>query len=225
MRHGSTTGVSHAVLDHLVVAAADLEQGSAWLRETLGAEPAGGGRHDGRGTHNRLLRLGAERYLEVIAVDPDAPAPEHPRWFELDSPALQAAITGRPRLVTWVARCDDLDALTGASPVPLGEVRDMRRGDLRWRMTVTPGGMLLEGGLLPPLIEWRTAPHPAAGLPDAGCELIALEGSHPDPQRLRGLLEALGLAGEIRLSASPGEGLIRLRARVRTPQGERLLGG
>jgi hypothetical protein len=36
------------------------------------------------GTHNRLLKLGEGFYLELIAIDPQAPPPGRPRWFGLD---------------------------------------------------------------------------------------------------------------------------------------------
>ena len=68
-----------AALDHLVVAARDLETGAAWLEERLGARLSAGGRHADMGTHNRLLRLGERRYLELIAIDPAGPPPARPR--------------------------------------------------------------------------------------------------------------------------------------------------
>jgi hypothetical protein len=74
------TGAATAV-DHLVVAAATLEQGVAWCEATLGVTPGPGGRHALMGTHNRLLNLGSaafpHSYLEIIAIDPEAPAPGH----------------------------------------------------------------------------------------------------------------------------------------------------
>ena len=90
-------------LDHLVVAAASLDEGVAWCERTLGVTPGPGGRHPLMGTHNRLLALAGEAfpasYLEIIAIDPDAAAPRRVRWFGLDDPALQAALaTSGPRL-------------------------------------------------------------------------------------------------------------------------------
>jgi hypothetical protein len=64
-----------AVLDHLVVAAATLEQGEDYIESRLGARPLRGGRHVAMGTHNSLLKLGEKIYLEVIAIDPDGAAP------------------------------------------------------------------------------------------------------------------------------------------------------
>ena len=46
------------ILDRVVIACADLEQGSAWLHARLGVEPEEGGKHATMGTHKRLLRRG-----------------------------------------------------------------------------------------------------------------------------------------------------------------------
>ena len=69
--------------DHLVVPCARLAEGVAHVEAMLGVKMAPGGKHAVMGTHNALLGLGAI-YLEVIAADPDAPAPGRPRWFNLD---------------------------------------------------------------------------------------------------------------------------------------------
>lgn len=208
--------------DHLVVAAATLEQGVEYIRDLLGVAPAGGGAHEAQGTHNRLLRLGWDHYLEVIAVEPGARAPATPRWFGLDSPALQAALAARPRLVTWVARTPDIAATAARGSADLGHIRPMSRGALRWRITLTDDGSVPAGGLVPPLIQWDSAPHPASSLPDAGCELLALEGVHPDPGAVQSALRSLGLGPWLRVrdGGKPG-----LRASIRTPAGTRVLDG
>ena len=68
----------HSQLDHLVITAPSLAAGVDYVREMLGVAPQPGGRHPRMGTHNALLKLGKAAYLEVIAVDPGAPAPPWP---------------------------------------------------------------------------------------------------------------------------------------------------
>jgi Glyoxalase-like domain len=206
-----------ARLDHLVVAAPTLEAGSAWVFDRLGAACRPGGAHARMGTHNRLLRLGPGMYLEVIAPDPAAPPAGRPRWFGLDGLAADA----EARLAAWVARTRDLTAAAAASPVPLGPVETMARGDLTWRLTVPPDESVPLGGAAPLLIEWASGPHPADRLPDDGFTLARLEVGHPRPDRVTGMLTAIRFAGPV---AVVGGGEPRLAALVSTPRGERWLG-
>jgi hypothetical protein len=210
-----------AAVDHLVVAAAGLDAGTAWLEAHLGAPLAPGGRHAAMGTHNRLLRLGPRLYLELIAIDPDAPRPPRPRWFGLDDPLTQERIAQRPRLIHWVARCKDIVAMAAACPASSGDILDLARGDFRWRITVPEDGRLPGGGLAPSLIQWDSPRHPAEGLPDRGCTLMKLEGFHHEQESIGRTLRAMGLADAMALyPADPGEspGLV---AWVKGPAGLR----
>jgi hypothetical protein len=165
----------NARIDHLVVAADSLEQGIAWCVTTLGVQPAGGGKHPLMGTHNQLLAISGERfpdcYLEIIAIDPDAPAPSRPRWFALDDPALRDAVRERPRLVHAVARTHMIEMVRwglincGLNPgEPVAVQRDTPHGLLKWRITVRDDGRTECAGALPTLIEWQ-GPHPCEHLP------------------------------------------------------------
>ena len=91
-----------ATIDHLVIRARDLESGSAYVADALGIDLVDGGAHPAMGTHNRVTGIG-DAYLEVIAVDPDASAPDRARWFGLDELADDAP----PRLHAWIARVDE----------------------------------------------------------------------------------------------------------------------
>lgn len=202
-------------LDHLVVTAPTLEEGVGYVENALGVTPHAGGKHPDMGTHNALLRIGPTSYLEVIAIDPALPSPEVPRWFGLDrrEPA--------PRLANWVAKCADVAASTGLAAFEPGPVRPMRRNELHWHIAFPMDGVPGEGGLLPALIQWpEHAAHPAARLPDDGLELVALQATHPEPEKIRAALESLGL-GQV-LDLSRGDE-IALRARIATPDGEREL--
>lgn len=165
-------------LDHLVVAAASLAEGTAWVEDLLGVPLEAGGEHPQFGTHNTLLSLGPSCYLEVISVDPQGPQPERPRWFALDTTDL---LTG-PRLHHWVVRPR---AMAGRR-----HVESFRRGDLRWQLTVPPDGSLEHGGLVPSCIHWETA-HPCSRLPDHGVRLDALQLRTPEPERLREELQRM----------------------------------
>ena len=179
-----------AHLDHLVVAAATLAEGRSWLEDELGVRMEDGGRHEAFGTHNALLRLGAESYLEVIAVDPDAAVPARPRWFELGSPQQVGRLASGPALVHWVVGVSR--AALGQADNSHGVPMDLSRGDNRWTLTVPDDGSLPMGGVLPSLIAWDTPP-PAGSLPDRGLELRQLALTTPDAGRLRAGLEALDL--------------------------------
>ena len=178
-------------LDHVVVAARTLADGIAWCRSTFGFEPEAGGKHPLMGTHNRIFSIAGPRwpkaYLEVIAIDPDAPTPSHPRWFRLDEPRLQGAVANGPRLIHWVARCADVDAAAaalrslGAEPGPaLAAERATPNGLLRWRITVRADGTLAGRGAVPTLIEWGGV-HPSASLAASGVTLrsVTLGGIAP----------------------------------------------
>ena len=171
-------------VDHLVVGAATLEQGAAWCAATLGVLPGPGGKHPLMGTHNLLLSLSTpdfpRSYLEIIAIDAQAPQPPRRRWFDLDDPALRATLAAGPRLIHWVARCDDVEAecaALSAGGIERGEVlraeRDTPRGLLRWRIAVRSDGARLAGGALPTLIEWVDM-HPADSLAASPVRLESL---------------------------------------------------
>jgi len=143
-------------LDHVVVTAGSLSVGVTWAEGALVVPLQAGGEHPRMGTHNALLRLGASIYLEVIAVNPAASAPRRPRWFGLDRLASDAS----PRLASWVARTDDIEAATSREQ-SLGQIEAMSRNDLRWLITIPADGSLPGEGVAPTLIEWQTAQHPA----------------------------------------------------------------
>lgn len=206
-------------LDHLIVACKDLDQGAAWLAARLGVEPQPGGKHDFMGTHNRLLRVGARCYLELIAIDPAAPAPARPRWFDLDAPELQARFAQSPVLLTWAVRTDRI--VEAVTHVPeLGQVHAATRGDYAWRITIPEDGSLQFGGLLPTVIQWDNDRHPADALETKGCALRELTLVHPMSAGLVPMFRALRIAGPVDLKPGPKA----LTAQIETPNGVVALG-
>jgi len=205
-------------IDHLVVTAPSLAAGVEYVREALGVAPQAGGEHALMGTHNCLLKLGEGLFLEVLCVNPAAPVPHRPRWFQLD----EAESVLQPRLVTWVVRTTDIKAALAASPVVSGYVTPMSRGELSWLITIPRNGALPLQGIAPTIIQWH-CPHPAGQLTDSGCSLLRLEGFHPRAEKVRAMLEAIGFQGEFSVSASSAGEQAHLVAYIQTPAGMRML--
>jgi Glyoxalase-like domain len=202
--------------DHVVIASRTLAEGVDWVERRLGVAMGAGGHHDVMGTHNRLLSLGPGRFLEVIAIDPEAGAPLQPRWFELDTPAMQARLARGPALIHWVARTDDIEGALDATTAERPEILALSRGAFRWKIGVPADGSLAHAGVAPTLIQWFTQ-HPSQVLPDAGCRLEALVLRHPEATAIVHRLRYAGLSSEDPVQAHhEGAGL---EARIRTPRG------
>jgi hypothetical protein len=86
--------MSACSIDHVTVTAPTLAGGAEFVRKALGVAPQAGGEHPRMGTHNLLLKLGDSMFLEVIAPNPNAPAPARPRWFALDTIGTGSAGAG-----------------------------------------------------------------------------------------------------------------------------------
>lgn len=200
-------------IDHLIYAVPDLDAGIGEIEARLGVRPVVGGRHPDYGTHNALLSLGPQTYLEIMAPDPELPRPERGRLFGLDD-------LERPRLATWVLREEKIDAAAQrarAAGVDLGPVTPGSRQNpdgtvLSWKLS-DPWAERL-GWTVPFLIAWGDTPHPAASAPRAGT-LAGLRIGHPRPEKVRKALDALGVGVEVERAPSA-----RVVAMIRTEAGE-----
>jgi hypothetical protein len=203
----------HLSFDHIAISAGSLDEGVAYVEDRLGLPLAGGGKHGHMGTHNRLMGMG-DLYLEVIAIDPEAPRPDWPRWFDLDN------FTGPPRLTNWVAGANDLDIALALCPPGIGQPVQLTRGDYRWRMAVPEDGKLPFDGLFPALIQWQGALRPAGALPNTGLRLTRLVLAHPEGAALARTLAPL--IADPRIVVEPGP-RPEMRAEFTTPHGPRFL--
>ena len=208
-------------IDHLVITAPTLDDGADSIHRALGVELQGGGKHLRMGTHNRLLKLGDAVYLEVIAVDPDAPPPDRPRWFQLDDAATQQPEAAR--LTTWVMRTNNIEAAADAFPASPGAIEPMTRGDLKWKITIPNDGKLVWNGVLPSLIQWDAEPHPARNMVDVGCRLLEVRLYHPDSRRVEIMLQQLGFSGTLQAHQLQTGRSPRLEAVIQTPGGVKVL--
>jgi hypothetical protein len=195
------------LIDHIIYAAPDLEAATAEIEQRFGVRAAGGGRHMGQGTHNKLLALGPRTYLEIIAPDPEQPEPTAPRPYGVDG-----VTSGR--LVGWAVACHDIEkalASVRAKGFDPGDVIDGHRLTatgtlLKWRLTRNA----LTGGLIPFLINWGETRHPASSAP-GGLVLESLHIEHPDPPSLLRPLNALG--AQVQVQPAPTAALVaRLKA-------------
>ncbi|GIT90387.1 polyphosphate kinase [Jannaschia pagri] len=195
--------------DHLVISADTLAEGCAHVEAQTGHTMGPGGTHARMSTHNRLSGLGPAEYMEVIAIDPDAPAPDCTRWYDLD------ARQGQPRLSNWVLRTTDLDGLVRRFP-GAGHILSFARGAYRWRMAVPEDGNLPFDGIFPAFIQWDVGP---PDFEDAGLRLTKLTLCHPEADHLASTLAEL--TSDARIEILPGKRSIT--AQLETPHGIRSL--
>lgn len=194
-------------IDHLIVAARTLEEGRVWLEEKLGAPLQPGGQHKNFGTHNMLLSLGPDEYIELLAINHDVPkpGPVYPLGFEL--PWVQEKWQQEPFLLHWIARVDNLE----------GEgVQDGARDQYRWRSLGGKPGELVMDGVKPSLIHWITPP-PFLELPDSGVRLKSLRLGTPDVATLQAEVDRLGLGGRVQVFEAAQA---TINATFTTPKGE-----
>ena len=200
--------------DHLAICAENLAEGVAYVEDLLGVPLDPGGEHQFMGTHNRLLSLGPDFYLEVIAINPDAGSPRRARWFDMDR------FKGSPCLTNWICRTQDLPRALALAPDGIGRVIAASRGDLRWQMVVPDDGRLPFEGAFPALIAWEGTAHPTSRLPDRGCRMTALEIQHPLVDDLGRRLRTMLDLPNIQVRGGPEK---RLIATIDTPTGPKVL--
>ncbi|MEA2516295.1 MAG: hypothetical protein QOG16_133 [Actinomycetota bacterium] len=176
--------VENLRVDHVIFGTVDMERTAAEILERHGLASVVGGRHEGRGTGNRIVPLGSA-YLELMGVVDEAEAANHPfgRWFT-------EQISDRDRFLMWCIGTDDIDAVS----TRLGlEVEEWTRA--------TPDGAILSWRLagleisnehpeIPFFIQW-TVPeelHPSKARAlhpnvPSGYAMITLAGDHARVQR------------------------------------------
>jgi Glyoxalase-like domain len=204
-------------LDHLTILAPSLAAGLEHVRMCLDLDIPYGGAHPEMGTHNHLLRLSDDTFLEVIAIDPAAKPPARPRWFGLDDAnAVRSAWENGLRLCGWVARTRDLDAALARHGDLLGQQTRVSRGDRSWLFAVRPDGALPAGGVAPSVMDWGDRGSPAPAMRDLGARLAAFAIEHPDPAWVAELYRRLDIEDAPQVHKGSG---FRYRATIETPRG------
>ena len=174
-------------IDHVIFGTSDIEGAARRLEEQHGLASIAGGRHEGRGTGNRIVPLGSG-YLELMGIVDEDEAAGHPfcQWF-----ARQVA-TG-DRFLMWCVGTDDIHAVTSRLDLEIEEwSRATPEGDiLSWRLA----GLQVanEQPEVPFFIQW-TVPiemHPSRAPAQHGSEVrgfarIDLSGDEERVQRWLG---------------------------------------
>jgi len=168
-------------VDHVIWAAADLAAAAERMEREHGLRATGGGAHDGMGTHNRIVPLGAG-YLELLAVrDPE----------EAAGSALGRAVRARLErvgegLMGWAVAVDDVEAVARR----LGtELATISRAGFTARLTGVAEAMAEP--CLPFFLERRHAvPDPGAGADAGGITWLEVAG---DDERLAAWLDGAEL--------------------------------
>jgi len=206
-------------LDHLLLGAADLDAGIAWMEKSTGVRATVGGVHPGRGTRNALVSLGGRQYLEIIAPDPAQPP---------ENLSMNLRPLAEPRLIGWAAAASDIDGLANRIRAAGHQVfgpRDGSRkrpdgGVLKWRTLEIASP--LSGGDVDPIpffIEWSPdSVHPSQDS-SKGCTLVSLELGHPNPESLRSTFQTLAIDSTMHMSRT-----VKLTAILKTPSGGVTLG-
>lgn len=190
------------MLDHILLGVRDLDEGISFVEKKSGVRAIVGGSHPGAGTRNALISLGTERYLEIIAPDPQqtsAPNALHTGLAELRA----------PKLVGWAIHTHDIAGVT-ANLRKAAIVFDGLLDGSRKR----PDGLLLHWKTLrfkddrdhslPFFIEWgNDTPHPSVGAP-GGCRLSSFSVISPNSADLRQLLQQAGIGVTVESGRAPG---------------------
>lgn len=181
---------THGMIDHIIYASPDLDRGVQAFAAIYGVEPSPGGRHLGFGTRNALIGLRPRAYVEIVAIDDEQDVPASKRFLQLER--------GTPsRFIAWCARADrplqETVGIARAAGYDLGEIITMSRkrcdgSTMSWSLT---SPFANRHGVLPFYIDWGCTPNPATLLSPL-LTLASLTLVHPEPTRIRAILDAIG---------------------------------
>ena len=203
-------------IDHIVIGAANLISGTKILETKLSTKFSPGGEHQIMGTHNKLLKLQSDIYLEIIANNPNVDKPSRQRWFSLDEARTKEKIKHSPRALCWVLEVDNIENTVKKCGYNPGEILQISRGELTWKITIPSNGSLADNGVLPALIEWPSDQHPSKKLTNSKVSLNKLSFFHPEAYKIKNIISNLIESDLIRVS----EGLSKIEFILTTQNGK-----
>jgi hypothetical protein len=201
-------------IDHIVFAVEHLETAVTEIEKKIGVKALVGGHHKNFGTKNALIKLNDRMYLEILAADDTNPDVLPPRWMGID------ALT-KNRITRWAITSTNLErdsALLNRFNASMAQVSEGSRqlfdgSLLRWKLILPLA--LPEVELIPFSIDWGGSDnHPTDNLPNMGCQLLELYGTHPQPTIFNNIFEQLGV--NLRIEEDEH---IQLKAVLKGPEG------
>jgi Glyoxalase-like domain len=93
-------------IDHVIYGTADLDVAAAQVDTCLGLKTVAGGRHQGLGTHNRIVPLADGSFIELLALADPQQAQRSPLGA-----ALQGAIARGDGLFGWAVAVEDVEPI------------------------------------------------------------------------------------------------------------------
>ena len=162
-------------LDHIVLGASSLDEGTKFLEKLLDLKLSDIGYHKNMGTHNRVVKISKHIYLELIAIDPKSNKLKHKRWFNLDNPILQKKLCKSPQIIGFVIENQNQQILKYYDPF-----FKVSRSNYFWDFAMPSlkndliSDHLLENGIIPSLINWKSK-KPISNMKDNKLELEKFE--------------------------------------------------
>ena len=144
-------------LDHVVIAATNLDEGTSYVENKLNVKLSNIGYHKDMGTHNRVVKISKSVYLEVISIDPNCKDLKSKRWFNLDSLKLQSQLRKSPRVIGYVIENEDTKILKNYEPF-----FSASRGEYKWKFAMPRNNssfiadQFYLSGIIPSLIIWES---------------------------------------------------------------------
>ena len=144
-------------LDHLVIGAVTLEEGTEFVEDILQTKLSNIGYHKDMGTHNRVIKISNEVYLEVVAIDPKINNLKNRKWFNLDNPNLQLKLKKSPQIIGYVIEKNNKIPFKYYDPF-----FNISRANYRWQFAMPShknnilDSEIIESGIIPSLIFWKS---------------------------------------------------------------------
>jgi len=188
-------------LDHIVFGARSLEEGTNFIEKKLDIKLSEVGYHDFMGTHNRVVKVDKDIYLEVIAIDPSLKSPNQNRWFNLDNPILQKKLEYSPQMIGYVIETKDKEILKHfCAPIKAS------RGNYKWNFAMPNlesnffNKELIENGIIPSLINWKSN-KPVHEMKNNHLSLNKIEIEILDNQmQYKKIMDSIGIIEKLRFS-------------------------